>query len=174
MLTQAELDILNADSAGIISFLNSGGGLYAMAETTPAEGGLASSGFFGFLPFIVSTSPVGEFESGNTLTPFGISLGLTNSDINGNFSHNVFTTTGGLNIVDSDAAGEILSLAGRGKVGTGGIVPEPSSIVLLGTIVAVGLFARRRRKSTKEMCHHVERAPGLRSLAFQGGATGYW
>jgi len=145
MLTQAELDILNADSAGIISFLNSGGGLYAMAETTPAEGGLASSGFFGFLPFIVSTSPVGEFESGNTLTPFGISLGLTNSDINGNFSHNVFTTTGGLNIVDSDAAGEILSLAGRGKVGPGGIVPEPSSIVLLGTIVAVGLFARRRR-----------------------------
>jgi hypothetical protein len=45
MLTLAELDLLNADSAGIISFLNSGGGLYAMAETTPANNGLASTGF---------------------------------------------------------------------------------------------------------------------------------
>ena len=33
ILTQAELDILNARSADIIAFLNAGGGLYAMAES---------------------------------------------------------------------------------------------------------------------------------------------
>jgi hypothetical protein len=64
---------------------------------------------------------------GNTLTPFGTSLGLVNSDINGNLSHNVFTTTGGLNIVDTDPLGEILSLAGRETVPT----PEPSILILL-------------------------------------------
>ena len=128
ILTQAELTILNARSTDIINFLNRGGGLYAMAETAPAEGGLASSGFFGFLPFVVTSTPLNEFENGNTLTPFGASLGLTNSDINGNFSHNVFTSTGGLTIVDADAGGEILSLAGRGAVSPGGV----TSVLITG------------------------------------------
>ena len=52
--TQSELDILNAQNSNIISFLNSGGGLYAMAETAPPDG-LASTGLFGFLPFMVSS-----------------------------------------------------------------------------------------------------------------------
>jgi hypothetical protein len=146
MLTQAELNILNADSAGIIKFLNSGGGLYAMAETTPPEG-LASSGFFGFLPFVVSTNPTGEFESGNTLTPFGASLGLINSDINGNFSHNVFTTTGGLNVVDTDPLGEILSLAGREIVPT----PEPGILILLVMgMASVALACRQARGQRRD------------------------
>jgi len=147
MLTQDELTILDAHSADIINFLNAGGGLYAMAETIPSVGGLASSGFFGFLPFIVSTSPVSEAESGNTLTAFGTSLGLVNLDINGNFSHNVFTSTGGLNIVDSDPGAEILSLAGRGKVSTGGVsssVPEPGTLSLLGGCLLAFAFLRRR------------------------------
>ncbi len=150
LLSQAELDLLDADSAGIISFLNSGGGLFAMAETSAADGGLATHGYFGYLPFVVSSSPFNEAENGNTLTPFGTSLGLVNSDINGNFSHNVFTSTGGLNIVDHDAGGEILSLAGRGNVTPGGVgtIPEPSSILLLGSI-AVCLGASLRKPGLK-------------------------
>jgi RHS repeat-associated protein len=139
ILTQSELDVLNAHSADIINFLNQGGGLYAMAETVPAEGGLASTGFFGFLPFIVSSLPVGEFEAGNTLTAFGTSLGLAASDINGNYSHNVFTSTGGLNIVDSDSLGEILSLAGRGKVTTGGV----------GSVIITGQFTHFAQGQTQ-------------------------
>jgi len=125
ILTQAELDVLNAHSADLINFLNQGGGVYAMAEPTPALGGLASSGFFGFLPFAVSSTPLAASESGNSLTSFGVTLGLTNTDINGNFLHNIFASTGGLSIVDADPGGEILSLAGRGKVtpvGTGSVI----------------------------------------------------
>jgi len=151
MLTEAELADLNADSVGILNFLNNGGGLFAMAETTPAESGLATGPYFGFLPFIVATSPVGEFEAGNTLTALGTSIGLTNSDINGNFSHNVFTSTGGLGIVDTDPANEILSLAARGEVTPAGIVPEPSSLTMVAISLAAAAFAgfrhHRRTKS---------------------------
>jgi hypothetical protein len=38
ILTQAELNILNADSSNIINFPNSGGGLYAMAEHNSGAG----------------------------------------------------------------------------------------------------------------------------------------
>jgi len=145
MLTQAELDILDANSSTIIDFLNSGGGLYAMSETAPGVGGLASSGFYGYLPFLVSTSPVSEAETGNTVTAFGAGLGLTDADVNGNFSHNVFTSTGGLNIVDTDPGSEILSLAGRGKVTTTGVAtPEPGSLAgLASVLLAFGLMRRK-------------------------------
>lgn len=137
--TQSELDILNAQNSTIIAFLNAGGGLYAMAETPPPDG-LASTGLYGFLPFLVSSVvPITQAETGNQLTPFGLSLGLTNADINGNFSHNVFDSTGGLSIVDADPAGEILSMAGRGEIDADtGLVPEPRSI---GLFSAAMLFA---------------------------------
>lgn len=141
--TQSELDILNAQNSTIIAFLNAGGGLYAMAETTPSNG-LASTGLYGFLPFLVSSVvPITQSETDNQLTPFGLSLGLTNSDINGNFSHNVFDSTGGLSIVDTDPAGEILSMAGRGQINADtGLVPEPASIGLFsaGLVFALCLF----------------------------------
>jgi hypothetical protein len=150
ILTQTELDILDAHSTEIINFLNHGGGLYAMAESDGGAGLTPDGGRFGFLPFIVTSTQFNEFEAGNTLTAFGSSVGLTSSDINGNFSHNIFTSTGGLNIVDQDASGDILSLAGRGKVTGGGVssVPEPSSLFATALLVA-GMVVGRRRMSRR-------------------------
>lgn len=118
ILTQAELNILNARSSDIIAFLNAGGGLYAMAESNSQAGLTPAGGHFGFLPFVVSSTAFNQSEVGNTVTPFGAGLGLTNADVNGNASHNVFTATSGLSIVDIDneTPPNILSLAGRGVI----------------------------------------------------------
>jgi len=59
--------------------------------------------------------PLGELENGNTVTAAGAAIGLTNPDINGNYSHNIFTGAGGLDVIDIDSGGEVLSLAVRGK-----------------------------------------------------------
>jgi len=151
ILTQAELDILNARSADIINFLNAGGGLYAMAESNGGFRLTPNGGHFGFLPFIVSSTPLDQIESGNNVTPFGAGLGLAPTDVNGNVSHNVFDNTGGLNVVDFDAAGRFLSLAGRGQVNAGtGLtnnIPEPGTLELLAFGLAGFEFERRRRKA---------------------------
>jgi hypothetical protein len=130
ILTQAELDILDAHSADIISFLNKGGGLYAMAESNSGAGLTPNGGFFGYLPFVISSAQKNQDETSITVTAFGASIGLSNADVNGNASHNIFTATSGLNVVDLDSSGSILSLAGRGQVTDGGVgaVPEPSSL----------------------------------------------
>ena len=98
----------------------------------------------------MSSTSFNQTETGITVTPFGLTLGLTNSDVNGNFSHNIFSNTGGLNVVDRDSQGNILTLAGRGQVTPGGgitnPIPEPSTILLFGSGLA-GLAAWRYRKS---------------------------
>ena len=145
ILTQSELNILNARSADIIAFLNAGGGLYAMAESNSGAHLTPAGGQFGFLPFVVSSTAFDQTEIGITVTPFGAGLGLTNSDVNGNASHNIFSGTFGLNVVDIDQFGNTLTLAGRGVVNGGGVgvgvVPEPSTLVLLTT--GLGLAAWR-------------------------------
>jgi hypothetical protein len=146
ILTQAELNILDARSADIITFLNSGGGLYAMAEGNNGAGLTPDGGWFGFLPFIVTAADLNQGESGFTVTPFGASLGLTASDINGNASHNIFTSTGGMSIVDQDPNGDILSLATRSTVTVGGVAPEPSTMLLFGSGSLSLLFLIRRRR----------------------------
>jgi hypothetical protein len=121
ILTQAELDVLNARSADIVTFLNEGGGLVAFAESDGGAQLTPSGGQFGFLPFVVTSTAFNQSESGNTLTPFGASLGLAPSDVNGNFSHNVFVSDFGMEVVDMDPSGDILTLAARGTIGAGGV-----------------------------------------------------
>lgn len=114
VLTQAELGILNARRADIITFVNGGGGLYAMAESNSGAGLTPQGGWFTFVPKVVSSVSLNQSESGFTVSPFGALLGLSAADINGNASHNVFNAgTVGLDPVDYDANGNIMSLAGR-------------------------------------------------------------
>ncbi len=116
ILTQAELDILNAHQSQIGTFLNSGGGLYAMSEGNSGAHLTPSGGHYAFIPTVVSAASVDQSETGFTVTPFGAGLGLTDPDVNGNASHVVFTSIAGLSVVDTDAAGRILSIAGREQV----------------------------------------------------------
>jgi hypothetical protein len=148
ILRQAELNILNARAADIIAFLNAGGGIYAMAESNLGAGLTPGGGHFGFLPFVVSSVSLNQTEVGFTVTAFGASLGLTNSDVNGNFSHNLFNGTFGLNVVDLDSQQSIISLAGRIQIPP---LPEPGALPLLALALlsafGMALSRSRRRRS---------------------------
>jgi hypothetical protein len=113
ILTQAELNILNARQVDIVNFVNSGGGIYAMAESNAGAGLTPGGGQFAFAPIAVAAPSAQQVEGGYTVTPFGATLGLTNADVNGNFSHNIFASYSGLLPVDIDALGEVVSVAGR-------------------------------------------------------------
>jgi hypothetical protein len=148
MLSAAELSFLNGNSATILDFLNAGGGLYAEGESN-AAGLIGAEPRFGFLPFLVTSTDFQAAETANTVTPFGASqFGLANSDVNGNFSHNYFASTGGMNAVDlfNGLESRPLTLAFDGLINAGGVVtvPEPATLSLLGFGVFL-LLGRRRR-----------------------------
>ena len=126
ILRQAELDILNARSSDVISYINNGGGLVAFAESNNGSHLTPAGGHFDYLPFLATENPFDQPEFGNTVTPFGASLGITNADVNGNASHNIFTGTGGMEVVDIDDQSNILTLAARGICFSPGGVPSVS------------------------------------------------
>ena len=133
MLTAAELQFLNNNTSDIIDYINAGGGLYAEAESN-AQGLIGAETPFGFLPFLVSSTSFQASETSNQVTAFGAGLGLTNADVNGNFSHNFFASTGGMNVVDTFNGDPTrpLTLAFDGTITTTGVsVPEPASLALL-------------------------------------------
>lgn len=146
MLSAGELAFLNGHSADILDYLNAGGGLFAEAESN-ATGMIGGTPRFGFLPFLVSSTDFQTPESGNTVTPFGAGLGLVNTDVNGNFSHNFFASTGGMNPVDlfNGDPKMPLSLAFRGQIGVTG-VPEASTVLLLGAGLVCLCVVRRQEK----------------------------
>lgn len=152
LLTRAELDGLIARSADIATFINNGGGLLALAECSPSssfcDGSLLAGSTppspFGFLPVTVSSVPtINSYHvtAAGAAAPFN----LTNGDIN-DPTHNSFGLTGGLTVLDEDAANTPTTLAGNVRIGGGGFiptVPEPTSIFLLGSGIA-GLAVWRR------------------------------
>lgn len=144
MLTRAELDALIARKTDIKNFINAGGGLFASAECDNCGADLLgmNPNLFGYLP--VTVTSIGA-NPPFTVTAYGAAThGLTNADMN-DPTHNSFGLVGGLNIVDTDAAGKATTLSGIVTVDDGGFtaVPLPGTLVLLG-IGLVGLGWRRR------------------------------
>ena len=153
MLTTAEINALIARSADIKSFVNAGGGVAAFAECFLGDLGCGGSEtvtigtqLFGFLPVNVSAvATVAPY----TLTPFGLGLGLTESDVDDCCTHNSFSATGGLQLVDFDQNGVATTLAGNVRIGGGGFegIPEPGAwaLMLLG-FGGIGALLRSRRR----------------------------
>lgn len=148
MLSKAEINALIARKAEIQTFVNAGGGLFASAECgvgfPDCDSSLvdASTDLFGYLPVTVTSAAT---TPPYHVTPYGAGLGLTDADMN-DPTHNSFGVIGGLNVVDTDAAGVPTTLAGVVTIDDGGFhgVPEPATLGLLGTAV-LGLGAVRHR-----------------------------
>ncbi|MBV1879563.1 MAG: hypothetical protein KUG79_18115 [Pseudomonadales bacterium] len=149
LLTRAELDELINRKLDIEDFINDGGGLFASAECDNCGADLLGSNpdLFGYLPVDVTSIGV---AAPFTATAFGTSLGLTNADLNSP-THNSFGLVGGLDVVDTDAAGNATTLAGIVNVSGGGFIPvnEPPTFFLLLLALTVPLIQKLRAQKLR-------------------------
>jgi hypothetical protein len=117
-LHQEEINVLNERAHEIIDFVNNGGGLIAFAESHVKNR-------FQFLPFVVAQTALDQVEAGTKVTPAGKAIGLVDSDVNSNASHCIFTSTAGLDVIDMDAKGRILTLATHRTISDVGVDDRP-------------------------------------------------
>ena len=121
ILTQAELDQLNAHRSDLATFVNGGGGLMALSESG-TQSNLTQHDRFKFLPIDVGCTATAS-------PPYSVTayaqteFGLTDADVD-DASHSHFDADFGLNVVSRSApTGQIMALAGR-------VQPPPPGFVV--------------------------------------------
>lgn len=115
MLTQAEVDVLNAHRGDLARFMRDTRGLLALSESGTGSG-LTQRDRFEFLPFDV-------YSTASATPPYSVtaigqqSLGLGDEDVSSP-AYNRFDASFGFDIITvSDANGDIIAVAGRVMLG---------------------------------------------------------
>jgi hypothetical protein len=143
----SESAVLAANAAAINDFVAAGGGLMSHG---PANA-IVYSYLTALLPGIVMSTACAA-APGATLTPTGQAAfpQVTNQDINAGPCHGSFSgNLGGLVPLALDAQGRPFIIGGVGGSITQpppGVVPEPGSMILLGTGLAFAALRLRKRK----------------------------
>ena len=146
-IDSAESAVLAANASAINNFIAAGGGLLSHGGANA----ITYSYLTALLPGIVM-SPLCTASPGATLTPTGQAAfpQVTNQDINAGPCHGSFSgNLGGLVPLALDSQGRAFIIGGVGGSITeppAGVVPEPGSMILLGSGLAFVALRLRKRK----------------------------